>query len=311
MNTTRHFFKPEAAQIEKAKALYAAGKLSVKEIMKLTGFKSYSTFYKYIIKGAVAPHRARRPRKITQVQIEQAKALYAAGELSVEEIIKLTCFRNYSTFRNYIVKNEARTRRRMKPEAAQIEKAKALYAAGKLSVKEIMKLTGFKNYGTFRKYIVKSEAIHTRKVVLKPTQIEKARALYAAGELAVKEIMKLTGFKNYGTFRKYIVKEAPHHSTGRPKEVTQAQIEKAKALYTADELSVKEIMKLTGFKNYGTFHHYVVKGAMPHSIGRPKEVTQAQIEKARALYAAGELSIRKIMKIVGFKSPNTFYQYVL
>jgi AraC-like DNA-binding protein len=70
-------------------------------------------------------------------------------------------------------------------------------------------------------------------------------------------------------------------------------------------------MKLTGFTNYATFHHSVIKGTMPRSIGRPKTVTFAQIEQAKALYATGELSINKIMKIVGFKSPNTFYKYVL
>jgi AraC-like DNA-binding protein len=145
---------------------------------------------------------------------------------------------------------------------------------------------------------------------LEPVQIEQARTLYAAGELSIKEIMKLTGIKSYDTFYKYVVVSAASHRAGRPKKITQAQIEQAKSLYAAGELSVKEIMKITEFKCYLTFHKYVVEAAIHHRAGRPRKVTQPQIEQAKSLYAAGELSIKEIMKIVGFKSHNTFYKYV-
>jgi hypothetical protein len=73
------------------------------------------------------------------------------------------------------------------------------------------------------------------------------------------------------------------HSIGRPKKVTLAQIEQARTLYAANEFPVKEIMKLTGFTNYATFHHSVIKGTISHSIGRRRKVTQAQLEQASFL----------------------------
>jgi predicted DNA-binding transcriptional regulator AlpA len=197
-------------------------------------------------------------------------------------------------------------------EPAQIEQAKSLYAAGGLSIKEIMKLTGIKSYDTFYKYVVVSAASHRagRPKKITQAQIELTKSLYAAGKLSIKEIMKLTGIKSYLTFYKYVVEAGIPHRAGRPRRVTQAQIEQAKALYAAGGLSVKEIMQLTGIKCYLTFHKYVVEAAIHHRAGRPRKITQAQIEQAKALYAAGELSIKEIMKIVGFKSYNTFYKYV-
>lgn len=48
---------------------------------------------------------------------------------------------------------------------------------------------------------------------------------------------------------------------GRPKAtsaIQPAQLERAKALYTAKQNTVAEIMQLTGFKNRSTFYKYVV-----------------------------------------------------
>lgn len=41
----------QPAQLERARALYAAKKNTVAEIMQLTGFKNRNTFYKYVVNG--------------------------------------------------------------------------------------------------------------------------------------------------------------------------------------------------------------------------------------------------------------------
>jgi DNA invertase Pin-like site-specific DNA recombinase len=43
--------KLRSGQLERAKEPYAARKNAVEEIMRLTGFKSRATFYKYVVNG--------------------------------------------------------------------------------------------------------------------------------------------------------------------------------------------------------------------------------------------------------------------
>lgn len=47
-------------------------------------------------------------------------------------------------------------------------------------------------------------------VNMKPAQFERAKALYAARQNTVTEIMALTGFKSRATFYKYVVNDQQH-----------------------------------------------------------------------------------------------------
>ncbi|GHO50330.1 recombinase family protein [Ktedonospora formicarum] len=48
--------KMSVANLERAKELYASQAMSVTEIMKRTGFRSRTTFYKYVVNGGEANH---------------------------------------------------------------------------------------------------------------------------------------------------------------------------------------------------------------------------------------------------------------